>query len=143
MKKISILLIFSLFLPSVSLAQEENYDYHEVHQGESAPFDGFLFSYDGLANALAKVEGKHKRALVEKDSELQRVRNNLEGIIKNKDVELTSKSAMYESQLEAKQNVINALKTDAYWSNIRLVGGVVAAAAIGIVTGVIITKLSN
>lgn len=142
MKKVALLLIISLVLPSVCLAEEE-YDYHEVHQGETAPFDGFLFSYDGLANALAKVEGKHKRALIEKDSELSRVKNNLEGIIKNKDAELTSKSNMYESQLQAKQNAINALQTDAYWSNIKLVGGVVVGVAAGILTGVIITKLSN
>lgn len=143
MKKIASILILSLLFPSLCLAQEDSYDYYEVHQGESAPFDGFLFTYDGLANALAKVEGKHKRVLLEKDGELQRVKNNLEGIIKGKDSELLSKSTMYESQLRAKQNTINALQTDAYWSNIKLVGAVVVGVTAGIITGVIVTKLSN
>jgi len=143
MKKIALLLMFSILFPSISFAEQDSYDYYEVHQGESAPFDGFLFTYDGLANALSKVEGKHKRALIEKDGELQRVTNNLEGIIKGKNSELLSKSKMYESQLEAKQNAINALQTDAYWSNVKLVGGIAAAFTIGVLTGVIVTKLSN
>lgn len=141
MKKIALLLVFSLLFPSNAIAEEDSYDYYEVHQGESAPFDGFLFTYDGLANALSKVEGKHKRALIEKDGELQRVRNNLEGIIRGKDAELAARNKMYESQLEAKQSSINSLQAEAYWSNIKLVSGIVAGVAVGILAGVAISSI--
>ena len=144
MKKVLSIVILFCFITAVSkpaLAQDtETFDYEEVKQGEIVPYDGLLFTYDGMTNALVRVQAKYKTAELEKDSELKRVQANLESVIKNKDAELQTKQVLYNSQLKTKQDVIDSLVKEAYWNSLKGFGGIAigitAGVAIGFVVGV-------
>jgi hypothetical protein len=139
MKKItSIILLLSLISTPVLANETSDFDYEEVRQGEVVPYDGLLFTYDGITNALVRVQSKLKLAQAEKETELKQIQVNLETIIKGKDSQLLAKKTMYENQLQTKQDAIDALQTEAKWSTLKSVGGVILGLAAGTVVGIVL-----
>jgi len=139
MKKItSIILLLSLVSTPVLANETSDFDYEEVRQGEVVPYDGLLFTYDGITNALVRVQSKLKLAQAEKETELKQVQVNLETIIKGKDSQLLAKKIMYENQLQTKQDAIDALQAEAKWSTLKSVGGVILGLATGTVVGIVL-----
>ncbi len=143
MKKTAWLALISvlfLYVPTVSAEDKEEWDYQEVLKDQPAPYDGYLFSDEGMANTLAKVQTKLNLLKTEKDEELKRVKINLESIIKSKDVEISADKQMYQKQLEAKQNVINSYQNELMWSNIKLISAIIISATAGLVVGKLFIK---
>jgi len=143
MKLLSLFVIIT-FISTTAFAEEviaEEYDYIEVHVGQPVPYDGLLFTYDGISNVVAKIQAKMKLLQIEKNIEIEKARIDLQAKIESKSVELEIKQEMFNKQLDIKQQSINALKNDVYWNKFKLAGSVVAAIATGVIVGYIAAKL--
>lgn len=139
MKKIfAIALLFSVFAKP-TLAQEiteaQEWDYVEIVQGTPAPMNGLLFSYDGMSNALAKIQQKIRLLEIEKQDEKDKLKIDLEAKIKISDVKLNSLKEQYETQVKVKNETIDSLTKELYISKIKVYGGL----ALGITTGILVT----
>lgn len=142
MKKISFVLLICLLSSFINVCRaEEEFDYIEVKAGDTAPFEGLLFTYPGITNALVKVQTKINLVETQKEEELKRVKVNLQSIIDAKTTEIITTTRMYEEQLNAKEEVIAANKREAYLSNIKTVGGIAFAAVAGLAVGFLVGKI--
>lgn len=143
MKKTAWLAIISvlfLYVPTASAEESEEWDYQEIAKDEPAPYDGYIFSDEGMANTLAKVQTKISLLKTEKDDELKRVKINLESIIKMKDVEISADKQMYQKQLDAKQNVINSYQNELMWGNVKLISAIIVSTTVGLLVGKLFIK---
>ena len=137
MKKTSVLLLicFLSLVTKVSHANEmqEEWDYLEITQGTPAPINGLLFSYDGMSNAIVKIQQKMKLVEIEKDQEKEKLKIALEAQIKTVDIKLNALQEQHTSQIKIKNHAIESLTKDLELSKIKGYGGLMLGLASGLI----------
>ena len=58
-----------------TVISHEKGDYQEVKVGEPVPYDGLLFTYDGMTKVIVKLQTKFKLLEVQKGEELEKIKN--------------------------------------------------------------------
>lgn len=133
MKKFLYIFLIILSFSNISKADtNEEYDYQELKQGELAPFDGILFTYDGIAKSLARVQNKNKLELLEKEQEYKKISLDLETNLKQISSEYNITKIMLNNELNIKQKKIDALTNESYWNTWKLTGGFLFGLALGV-----------
>lgn len=138
-KLISIILIVCLFIPKISLAEGEEFDYEHLISGSCVTKDGFFFTEDGMVKLVINTKEKIRLATLDGQRQIDLLTIDLQTCSEKKTIELRIQKEMFEKQLKIKQDVIDAYKVESYWSNIKIVG----ATVIGIATGALVVGLIN
>lgn len=140
-KFITLLLIFTfIMMPKKINAEEQPSDYEHLLAGECVKSDGFFFSNSGMANLYLAIDEKIKLSVIDKHSELSKLKLDLKKCQDLKFVELKIQKEMYENQLSIKQQTIESYKNNIFWGNIRTVGYVLLGVGTGILLGTFIGK---
>jgi len=135
MKKIIALILTVVLFSSLSKAEEQHWDYIEVKRGEICSLDGYLFSYDGLSSALARVQSSSQAIGIQKDKECNKIKLDLETVIKNKDSDLEITTKMLSNQLKIKQNTIDSIRSELFWSEAKIFTGIILGITAGYLVG--------
>jgi len=137
-KLFAIILILSLFIPKAK-AEEPVFDYEHLIAGSCVTRDGFFFTEDGMVSLVVNTKEKIRIATLDGQRQVDLLKVDLRACSESKELELRIQKEMYERQLAVKQGVIDSYKTDAIWSNIKIISGVV----VGFGIGFLLFKLTN
>lgn len=139
-KFFALILIFTLFFPKISKAEEEVFDYEHLIAGSCVTSDGFFFTEDGMIKLVINSKEKIRIATLDGQRQVDLLRIDLKTCSESKAIELRIQKEMFESQLLIKQKVIDAYKNEIFWDNIKLVGGTVLGIGVGIFIGKFLIK---
>lgn len=130
-KIFALILMFALILPKVSIAQEQQFDYEHLTAGSCVTSDGFFFTEEGMVTLVVNTKEKIRLATLDGQRQIDLLKVDLRACSESKETELRIQRQMFEKQLAIKQEVIDAYKSDAYWSNIKIIGGALIGVSIG------------
>jgi len=109
--------IFSVFTmllflaANISIAEEvDDGDYIELESGEEAPYAGFLFDRDALAELVARQQREKEELILEKETEVKKVKINLEAEVAKKQVEIDISKDLNEKLLKANKEELQLVK---------------------------------
>lgn len=128
----------SLFLAAnISIAEEvDDGDYIELESGEEAPYAGFLFDRDALAELVARQQREKEELILEKETELKKVKINLEAEVAKKQVEIDINKDLTEKLLKANKEELKITQSKldkvSWLSPTLFVGGIIAGSVITI-----------
>lgn len=128
------LFIFCFNIPKVCFAQEnEISDYEHILSGSCVTSDGFFFTENGMVKLVVNTQEKIKIAVADSQKQIDLLKVDLKKCEAIKESQLRIQKEMYESQLLAKQQALDAYKTDAFWKNIQSgVSGLILGVIIGV-----------
>ena len=130
-KIFAIFFIFAFILPKASKAEEQEFDYEHLAAGSCITSDGFFFTENGMVSLVINTKEKIKLATLDGQKQIDLLKVDLKSCSESKEIELKIQRQMFEKQLLIKQSVIESYKSDAYWSNIKIIGGTIVGVGIG------------
>ena len=131
-------LILSLIFTKNIKAEE--YDYYQFSAGDCATQNGYFFTEDGMARSLANIDLRLRTAVADKARECQLCVIDLQTCAKSKETELRIQREMFEKQLLIRQQQIDSYRSEKFWDNIKIVGGIVVGVGAGILIGKFLIK---
>ena len=138
-KIFALILVFIFILPKTLKAQEEQFDYEHLAAGSCITSDGFFFTEQGMVSLVVNTKEKIRLATLDGQRQIELLKVDIGMCSQSKEVELRIQRQMFEKQLAIKQDTIESYKSDAYWSNIKIIG----AAIVGIGIGAVVVGLIN
>jgi hypothetical protein len=138
-KLLAIFLIFFLISPVVS-ADDQTFDYEHLIAGSCVTQDGFFFTEQGMVNLVVNTREKIRIATLDGQRQIDLLKVDLHKCSESKELELRIQREMFEKQLQIKQSAIDAYKTEIFWDNIKIVGGIVIGVGTGIIIGILLPR---
>lgn len=130
-KILSLVLVFILIFPKSSLAEDQRFDYEHLTAGSCITSDGFFFTEQGMVTLVVNTREKIRLATLDGQRQIDLLKVDLRTCSESKETELRIQRQMFEKQLAIKQEAIDAYKSDAYWSNVKIIGGIVVGIGVG------------
>ena len=106
--------------------------FQELKVGDTVTEDGYFFNHSSLATLITKQETKLSLLANEKDKENNKLKLELETVIKKKDLELSINKDMYEGLLKIRQDRIDHFTNMQKWEELRLASGFIAGFVVSI-----------
>ena len=135
-----VMLIITFFIPKISLAQEQEFDYEHILAGSCVTKDGFFFTEDGMVSLIVNTKEKIRLVGLDGQKQIDLLKVDLRACSESKVFELRIQKEMFESQLLIKQKAIDAYKSQIFWDNIKIVGGTVLGIGAGLLIGTFLIK---
>jgi hypothetical protein len=139
-KKITSLFVLTVYLsgmPSYAQENEEAGDFVELSAGEQAPFEGYLFHTDSLADLIARQDREKEELRLVAETEQKKLKLELETEVKKKEAELNINKVKYEDLLKLNKAELDRLSREAKFNSWLTSGSFIAGIVIG---GVIIAS---
>jgi hypothetical protein len=134
-KKFTSLLVLLVYVTGTTgYAQEkedDSGDFVELNSGEVAPFDGYLFHSDSLADLVAKQDREKEELRLFAETEQKKLKLELETEVKKKEVEIQITTTKYEDLLKLNKAEIDRLSREAKYNSWLTSGSFIAGVVVG------------
>ena len=128
-------LVLAAYVAGTPLRAQEVEDdageYVELASGEVAPFDGYLFHSDTLADIIAKHDKEKEELTLFCDTEKKKLQLELGTEIKKLQAEIKINTDKYEDLLKLNKSEIDRLAKDAKYNSWLTSGSFIAGIIIG------------
>lgn len=107
-------------------------DYESMEKGEKAPYDGLLFTNEGIIKIITNKHLELDKLKLDKDTEIKKLQLDLDILKKQHDLETKITKDLNDNLLKLKQDRIDALENSKKWDDVKLFG----ALGLGIILSV-------
>lgn len=114
------------------LSDDEIGDYESMEKGEKAPYDGLLFTNEGIIKIITNKHLELDKLKLDKDTEIKKLQLDLDILKKQHDLETKITKDLSDNLLKLKQDRIDTLENSKKWDDVKLFG----ALGLGIVLSV-------
>jgi len=108
--------------PSSPPSEDEIGDYESMEKGEKAPYDGLLFTNEGIIKIITNKHLEIDKLKLEKDTELKKLQLDLDILKKQHDLETKITKDLNDNLLKLKQDRIDSLENSKKWDDVKIFG---------------------
>lgn len=113
-------------------SDDEIGDYESMEKGEKAPYDGLLFTNEGIIKIITNKHLELDKLKLDKDTEIKKLQLDLDILKKQHDLETKITKDLNDNLLKLKQDRIDILENSKKWDDVKLFG----ALGLGIILSV-------
>jgi len=120
--------------PSEAVAEDEYEDgeYVMVKEGETVPYDGFLFDSEGLAKIISNKNFQLDKLKLKKDLEIKKLNIELEYNKKQHELEVKISKELTDNIIQLKNDRIEQLENSKKWDDVKLFGSMLLGMALSV-----------
>lgn len=118
--------------PTTIPSEDEIGDYESMEKGEKAPYDGLLFTNEGIIKIITNKHLELDKLKLDKDTEIKKLQLDLDILKKQHDIEVKITKDLNDNLLKLKQDRIDGLESSKKWDDVKILG----ALTLGIVLSV-------